>query len=173
MGSSARPLAQGLSRFLLRPAAEGDIAEVVAMERACYSDPWPASSFATLPSNDRVCFLVARDSVTSALLGFVIAWHVENEGELANLAVAPEHRRTGIGAALLEAVTTDALGRGTSELYLEVRESNSAARQLYRAAGFEEVGRRKRYYRRPDEDALILRRTLTDGSGGTGRVGRK
>ena len=173
MGSSARSLAQGLSRFVLRPAAESDIADVVAMERACYSDPWPASSFAALPTNDRVCFMVARDSVTNALLGFVIAWHVETEGELANLAVAPEQRRTGIGRALLDAVTTDALGRGTSEFYLEVRESNSAARQLYGAAGFEEVGRRKRYYKRPEEDALILRRTLTEGSGGTGRVGRK
>ena len=161
MGSNARAFAQGLTGFSLRAAAESDIAEVVAMEQACYSDPWPASSFATLPTNDRVCFVVARDSATAALLGFAIAWHVETEGELANLAVGPEHRRKGIGLALLDAVTTDALGRGTSELYLEVRESNSAARELYGAAGFEEVGRRKRYYRRPEEDALILRRTLT------------
>jgi ribosomal-protein-alanine N-acetyltransferase len=161
MGSHARPLAEGVIQFSLRPASEGDIPEVVAMERACYSDPWPANSFSTLPTNDRVCFVVARNSATAALVGFAIAWHVETEGELANLAVAPEHRRKGIGQALLDAVTTDALGRGTSELYLEVRESNSAARQLYGAAGFEEVGRRKRYYRRPEEDALILRRTLT------------
>lgn len=131
------------------------------MERACYSDPWPASSFATLPSNDRVFFVVARASDSGQLEGFAITWYVMDEGELANLAVAPETRRRGIGQALLDAVTTDALGRGTSELYLEVRESNSAARALYRAAGFEQVGRRKRYYRQPEEDALILRRTLT------------
>lgn len=162
MGSSPRPVAQGVSDVKLRPASELDLAEVVAMERACYSDPWPASSFATLPTNDRVCFVVARGAGEGSLLGFAIAWHVMDEGELANLAVAPEHRRKGIGQALLQAVTTDALGRGTSQLYLEVRESNSAARQLYQAAGFEEVGRRKRYYRHPVEDALILRRTLTE-----------
>jgi ribosomal-protein-alanine N-acetyltransferase len=161
MGSGQRPVVEGLREFVLRPAADRDLAEVVAMERVCYSDPWPASSFASLPSNDRVCFVVAREREAGKLMGFAIAWHVMNEGELANLAVAPEHRRNGIGQALLEAVTTDALGRGTSELYLEVRESNNAARALYGAAGFEEVGRRKGYYRRPDEDALILRRTLT------------
>ncbi len=150
-----------MSGVLLRPATVADIHDVVAMERACYSDPWPASSFATLPANDRVFFVVARASESGELQGFAIAWYVMDEGELANLAVGPETRRRGIGQALLDAVTTDALGRGTSALYLEVRESNSAARQLYQAAGFEQVGRRKRYYRQPEEDALILRRTLT------------
>ena len=144
----------------IRPATAADIADVVQMERACYSDPWPASSFAALPKNERVCFLVARDP-NQRLLGFAIAWHVMDEGELANLAVASEARRRGVGTSLLEAVTSDALGRGTSQLYLEVRESNSAAQQLYKAAGFEQVGRRKQYYRQPVEDALILRRTLT------------
>lgn len=145
----------------LRKASAGDVADVVAMERACYSDPWPGTSFTALPANERVCFLVARETESQALLGFAIAWHVEDEGELANLAVAPEARRRGIGTALLQAVTSDALGRGTSQLYLEVRESNLAARQMYAAAGFEQVGRRTRYYRQPEEDALILRRTLT------------
>ena len=161
MGSRARPVARGLTEAVLRIATAGDVADVAAMERACYSDPWPASSFATLSTNDRVFFVVARAADSDALLGFAIAWYVMDEGELANLAVAPETRRRGIGQALLHAVTSDALGRGTAELYLEVRESNSAARRLYEAAGFEQVGRRKRYYRQPEEDALILRRTLT------------
>ena len=150
-----------MSGVQIRPATAADIHDVVAMERVCYSDPWPASSFAALPTNDRVFFVVARAADSGKLQGFAIAWYVMDEGELANLAVAPDKRRRGIGQALLDAVTTDALGRRTSELYLEVRESNSAARELYRAAGFEQVGRRKRYYRQPEEDALILRRTLT------------
>src|SRR5688500_8049171 len=126
MGSDTRPLAQGLKGVVLRTADARDLADVVAMERECYSDPWPVSSFAALPTDDRVCFLVARDSRTDALLGFTVAWHVMDEGELANLAVTPDSRRRGIGRALLEAVTTDALGRGTSQFYLEVRESNTA-----------------------------------------------
>lgn len=161
MGSHSRTIPEGLMGVAFRTAIAADIPDVAAMERLCYSDPWPASSFTALPANERVCFIVARDVHNQRLLGFAIAWHVLNEGELANLAVAPESRRRGIGTALLEAVTTDALGRGTSELYLEVRESNAAARQMYTSAGFEQVGRRKQYYRQPVEDALILRRTLT------------
>ena len=161
MGSHSRSIANSLTGVAFRTATAGDVSDVAAMERLCYSDPWPASSFTALPANERVCFLVARDNQSNALLGFAIAWHVMDEGELANLAVAPESRRRGIGSALLDAVTTDALGRGTSQLYLEVRESNVAARDMYVAAGFEQVGRRKQYYRQPVEDALILRRTLT------------
>ena len=130
------------------------------MERVCYPDPWAAGSFAALPDNPQVCFLVARDG-GDRLQGYVIAWHVVDEGELANLAVAPGDRRKGVASALLDAVLEDATSRGTTEIYLEVRESNAAARALYSARGFDEVGRRKGYYRLPVEDALILRRTLT------------
>ena len=130
------------------------------MERACYPDPWAASSFSALPDNPQVCFIVARDA-SDRLQGYAIAWHVMDEGELANLAVAPGDRRKGIASALLDAVLEDATDRGTKEIFLEVRESNAAARALYSARGFDEVGRRKGYYRLPVEDALILRRTLT------------
>jgi ribosomal-protein-alanine N-acetyltransferase len=136
----------------------------VALERSCYGDPWPATAFASLPHNSRVFFAVARqtdrDDVPGRVAGYVVAWYVMDEGELANLAVAPDARRQGIGKALLDAMFVDAAGRGTSQVFLEVRESNVAARQLYATRGFEEVGRRQRYYRSPVEDALILRRTL-------------
>jgi [ribosomal protein S18]-alanine N-acetyltransferase len=163
MGSHARPIAPGVTGaggVVLQTATPADLPEVTALERACYSDPWPPSAFTSLPGNDRVFFVLARDASNARLAGFGIAWFVMDEGELANLAVAPDSRGKGIGTALLEAVTSDALGRGTSQLYLEVRESNSAARHMYEAAGFQEVGRRKGYYRQPVEDALILRRTL-------------
>ena len=140
-------------------ATSADLAEVVAMERACYSDPWPASAFAVLPDNPRVYFAVAR-GLAGRVIGYVVGWYVADEGELANLAVAPDDRRQGIGRALLDAMLADAMARGTRELYLEVRESNAAARRLYHSLEFEEVGRRKGYYRSPTEDALILRKTF-------------
>lgn len=159
MGNDTRPGLACLSGFDLEPATAEDLPAVVALERSCYGDPWPASAFAALPENARVFFRITRGS-SGDIIGYVVAWYVMEEGELANLAVAPSHRRQGIGTALLDATLADAAARGVSELYLEVRESNVAARHLYASRKFEEVGRRKRYYRSPQEDALILRRTL-------------
>jgi ribosomal-protein-alanine N-acetyltransferase len=83
-----------------------------------------------------------------------------DEGEIANLAVAPDWRGRGIGALLLVTAITAARSRDATALYLEVRDSNDAARALYAAHGFLEVGRRRRYYRKPVEDALVLRLVL-------------
>ena len=144
----------------MRLATSADLPEIVALERECYSDPWPASAFAALPDNPRVFFAIARDAESGRLAGYAIAWFVLDEGELANLAVTPKARRHGVGSKLLGRVLEDAAARGTRDLYLEVRASNAAAQALYGRREFKEVGRRKSYYRSPTEDALILRRTL-------------
>lgn len=145
--------------MLLRGATAADLPEVVALERACYGDPWPATAFAALPDNPNVFFALAREQ-RGMLAGYVVAWYVMDEGELANLAVAPTLRGRGVGRALLDVMLEDAARRGTEHVFLEVRESNGWARKLYGARGFEEVGRRRGYYRSPVEDALILRCTL-------------
>jgi [ribosomal protein S18]-alanine N-acetyltransferase len=83
--------------------------------------------------------------------GFVVWRHTApDEIEILNLAVDPLHRRAGVAKALLSA-----LPKGS--VFLEVRKSNFAARAFYRQAGFEEVGARPRYYRHPDEDAIVMR----------------
>ena len=84
-----------------------------------------------------------------------------DEGEILNLGVAPRHRRRGVGRALVERTLDGLRSRGVRVVYLEVRESNAAARRLYETMGFAEVGRRGRYSQRPVEDAVILRGTLT------------
>jgi ribosomal-protein-alanine N-acetyltransferase len=148
------------SDVVIRAAVAEDLADVSALERKCYADPWPPSTFATLPENPQVCFSVAREPVAGRLVGFAIAWFVLDEGELANLAVAPGSRRRGLGRMLLDMIVDDARSRGVAQLFLEVRESNGAARALYSSQSFVEIGRRKQYYRKPPEDALILRRDL-------------
>jgi ribosomal-protein-alanine N-acetyltransferase len=160
MGNSTRSRASHVTSLELQVATRADLPEVVALERGCYADPWPASAFSALPDNARVFFRVTRDDESGDITGYVVAWYVLDEGELANLAVAPAYRRQGIGTALLDATLADAAARDVGQLYLEVRESNLAARHLYASRKFEEVGRRKQYYRSPQEDALILRRTL-------------
>ena len=160
MGSGTRPNAAALSKVAIRPAGAADLNAILALERACYSDPWPASSFTQLPDNPRVYFAVADDAIAKSIAGYVVAWFVLDDGEVANLAVAPGLRRQGVGSTLLDAAIRESQNRGVSNLYLEVRESNQSARRLYASRGFEEVSRRKGYYRSPVEDALILRRTL-------------
>jgi ribosomal-protein-alanine N-acetyltransferase len=130
------------------------------MERRCYADPWSPSSFASLPDNPAVWFLVATQPSNGSVIGYAIAWRVLDEAELANLAVDPGSRRSGVGSLLLDAILEKARQESVDRVYLEVRDSNAAARQLYASRGFAAVGRRKKYYKSPEEDALILRRAM-------------
>lgn len=159
MGSHARTSTPALKGLVVRPAVPEDVAEVAALEQVCYSDPWPASAFDALPGDERIFFAVARRA-DGLLIGYLVAWYVLDEAELANLAVAPGERGKGLGRLLLDAMLGDASERGITDVYLEVRRSNAAAMKLYRSRGFEQVGMRKGYYRTPVEDALILRYTL-------------
>ena len=101
-------------------------------------------------------FLVA-DGDDAKIAGYIVALEAADSGEILNLAVAPGGRRHGLGRALVKQVVETLRGRGVQEIYLEVRESNAPARALYAGHGFKEVGRRKQYYRRPLEDAIVLR----------------
>lgn len=103
---------------------------------------------------------VAPETGGGGVTGYVIARAIADEGEILNLAVAPDGRRGGVGRALATEVLRVLGGRGVRDVFLEVRESNAGARALYAAHGFLEVGRRPRYYRRPVEDAIILRAAI-------------
>jgi ribosomal-protein-alanine N-acetyltransferase len=141
--------------FTLRPATAADLDAVLIIERVSFSDPpWSRRSFASLLDDPRVRFTVA---CAPEVAGYVVTWRVADEGEVANLAVAPDRRRQGIGQMLLDAAMVEAVAAGARSLYLEVRESNRAARALYGGRGFRAMGRRPSYYRNPVEDALLLR----------------
>lgn len=159
MGKQTRASTSALNGIILRSATAADIPEVAALEQVCYSDPWPASAFDALPGNERIFFAVALQG-DGLVVGYVVAWYVLDEAELANLAVAPPARGRGVGTVLLDSMLRDAEDRGITSIYLEVRRSNAGALKLYRSRGFEQVGMRKQYYRTPAEDALILRYTL-------------
>lgn len=99
-------------------------------------------------------------TVDGRVAGYVIARRAADEGEILNLAVAPEHRGAGIGRALAERALSALAGRGVARVFLEVRESNTVARRLYARLGFHEIARRTRYYQRPAEDAVVLETAL-------------
>jgi ribosomal-protein-alanine N-acetyltransferase len=101
------------------------------------------------------CFGILRPAA-----GFVLARVAADEAEILTLAVVPEARRAGLGGTLLAEAMAAAALRGAGTMFLEVSESNRPARALYGAAGFAEVGRRRRYYA-DGSDALVLRRGLS------------
>jgi [ribosomal protein S18]-alanine N-acetyltransferase len=148
--------------IVLRAARAADIDAVLAIEHASFADPWNRSAFVELLDDPRVAFLIA--DAGGAVRGYVVAWFVLDEGEIGNLAVASEARRQGVGARLLDGAIAAVRKSDVDTLYLEVRDSNAAARALYASRGFIEVGRRRDYYRKPKEDALVLRLDLAGGA---------
>jgi ribosomal-protein-alanine N-acetyltransferase len=96
----------------------------------------------------------------SSVLGFLVALHLAPEWQLENLVVAPLSRRQGLGERLLHALLAAARKTNSKSVFLEVRESNAAARSLYEKTGFEQTGSRKSHYKNPVEDAVLYRLTL-------------
>ena len=144
----------------IRPMTAPDVLQVAALERACFSDPWPEQVIARELENELSLWLVAAEGET--VLGYVGSQTVLGEADMMNLAVDAEHRRQGIAAALVRALCAALRAEeGAEVLTLEVRESNEAAIRLYDALGFTEIGRRPNYYFHPKEDARILRKDLT------------
>jgi [ribosomal protein S18]-alanine N-acetyltransferase len=132
------------------------VPHVHAIELVVFSDPWSQRDFEDCVTSDAT-FLVAETDDGKSVAGYVVAYDAADEGEILNLAVAPGGRRRGLGRALVEEILSELSERGARNIYLEVRESNAAARALYATHGFREVGRRPGYYRRPAEDAIVLR----------------
>jgi [ribosomal protein S18]-alanine N-acetyltransferase len=145
---------------LLRPAAESDLNQVVQIERVCFADPWTEESFRRLLAGDSAIFQVIGYPPDFRVVGYVIAFAIGEDAELLNIAVEPPFRGRGLAGQMLDALLIELGSRGVRAAFLEVRESNRAARALYGSRGFAEIGRRRNYYRRPVEDALVMRRIL-------------
>jgi ribosomal-protein-alanine N-acetyltransferase len=148
-------------RPAIRRATRDDVPRVVEIERSSFSDPWTAGASRSAADEERLLFLVAEHE--GRVVGYSVSWCVVDQAELANLAVAAEARGLGIGGHLLDAAMAAARQAGCESMHLEVRESNAAARALYASRGCAEVGRRRRYYRAPVEDALVLRAAIVAG----------
>lgn len=138
------------------PMAACHVKAVAALEEACFSDPWSERSVAGELNNPLSLWLAAMEG--DRLLGYVGCQRVPPEADVMNLAVVPEARRQGLGRRLMEALWEKLMALGVESLTLEVRASNAPAIALYEGLGFAQEGRRPRYYEKPREDALILRK---------------
>ncbi len=132
---------------------ESHVAAIAALEKANFNDCWPEAAIRSELTNELSLWLVAVENDTAA--GYVGSQTVLGEADMMNLAVDETFRRRGIARALVEELIRQL---PAYQLTLEVRASNVPAISLYESMGFQEVGRRKNYYRAPKEDALILRK---------------
>jgi [ribosomal protein S18]-alanine N-acetyltransferase len=151
--------------MLIRRPTPADITAMRSLEQQADSAAhWSERDYAALfvPDAPQRLALVAQNDDDQKLCGFAIARCGTDDWELENVVVAMQHRRRGIGRALVREILSAAREAGAGSVVLEVRESNPGARQLYEAFGFVEAGRRAAYYRNPDEDALTLRRSTHD-----------
>ena len=140
--------------MIVRKAVAADIPAVAALERSEFPDGADEGMLARLLDAEGGVILAAEEG--EGLLGYVWARFVLDEGDIGNIAVAPGFRRRGAGAALLKALLEEAERRQAAVVQLEVRKSNLAARRLYEKNGFETVGKRKNYYEKPAEDAILM-----------------
>lgn len=150
--------------MLIRAAVPGDIPQMMeVIEQSDTAAHWSAREYDTLFAVDapkRVAIVAANEAANDEIAGFVVARCGEEEWEIENIVVVVKFQRRGIGEGLIRELMRNARQTSVESVLLEVRESNVPARALYEKAGFMEDGRRRRYYKNPEEDAVLLRLKL-------------
>ena len=145
------------------PMSADHLDEVAALEQICFSDPWSRNLLAEELDNALSAFLVALDG-DGRVAGYAGLQVILDEGTITNIAVRPDCRRQGVAGKLLQVFLDFARGNRLAFLTLEVRASNYDAIALYGSRGFRSAGRRKNYYRQPQEDAIIMTKEFTYGT---------
>jgi ribosomal-protein-alanine N-acetyltransferase len=173
-----------ITRTRLRPMHEGDIPQVMDIEREAFPSSWPQTAYKRELQNKAARYLVITEAdgesaeaplptgvwgalrrivggdhavpTNERLLGFIGVWLTVGEAHIVTIAARADERRRGIGERLLIACTEMALEYDQEVITLEVRASNTAARRLYEKYGFAQAGVRKRYYSDNHEDAVIM-----------------
>jgi len=172
-------------RAHIRPMAEADLDRVTEIETRSFSVPWKRATFRSLLDRSDAELWVVEEDVTageqdvsssrgagdpsdpadegppaSSVIAYLVLWFAADEAELADVAVAEDHRGRGLGRLLVGHAVDRARARGAGSLFLEVRASNERALALYRSRGFHVISVRRGYYSRPREDALVMLRSL-------------
>jgi len=162
----------------IRPAIAADVSAMLALEKssataAHYSEDQyrkviqqglkfaaatgPRSTPEAEEGQDRVALVIEEDRQVK---GFLVGRRLGREWEIENIVIVETARKQGLGTALVDEFLNLARQHGALNVYLEVRESNAAARRLYEKCQFAETGRRRNYYRDPEEDAVLYARQL-------------
>ena len=144
--------------MLIRLMTRKDCAQVADIEKESFSIPWSLEAFTETVEKQNYCYVVAEE--TGEILGYCGFTYVLDEAEIPNVCVKATARHQGIGRRIMAVLLGEAKKRGITVVYLEVRESNHAARKLYESMGFEMDGIRVGFYERPKENAVLMHKMI-------------
>jgi len=132
-----------------------DLDAVAAIEQAVQAHPWKIGQFADSIAAGHVCLI---DETGGVIRGYAVLMPALETADVLTIAVAPGHRRQGLGRSLLSAMIDWGRRHGVQRIFLEVREGNAPAIALYRSSGFRQIARRGGYYRTAEgtEDAFVM-----------------
>ncbi|MHB1483942.1 MAG: ribosomal protein S18-alanine N-acetyltransferase [Saccharofermentanales bacterium] len=143
----------------IRFAAPQDIHEIYVLEKECFTIPWSFESLENdILNNKKATYLVAECS--GKIVGYIGMWQIFEDAEITNLAVAKDYRKQGIGNSLIREICAAAKKKGAAKMMLEVRETNSAAINVYAKNDFKGISIRKKYYEDTGENAIIMLKNL-------------
>lgn len=145
---------RGGRRILIRPMKTEDTEAVAMLEAAAFSQPWSHQDFLEMVEKEDALYIVAVDG--EQIVGCCGVWNIGGDGNISNVLVEESLRHQGIGRLLLQTLFTWGEELGITAYTLEVRVSNAPAVHLYENLGFEREGIRPRFYKKPEEDALIM-----------------
>ena len=131
-----------------------DLSDVMKIEKISFISPWTERFFEEALASPVSLSLVLKNSTRA--IGYIILYSVADEAHILNVAIHPGYRGKGGASSLLEHVIGCCKKKGIYEFFLEVREGNVAAINLYERFGFEKIGKRKQYYAETNEDALVM-----------------
>src|SRR5205807_362609 len=150
------------NNMIIRPAIPDDLPLILEIaQQSATAAQWTSVEYARMLTNSslsaRLVLVIGEEGTSRMVHGFLVAKEIAGEWEIENLAVHESQRRRGLGLRLLREFLEQVRLRQAKAIFLEVRESNAAARALYEQCTFSEAGRRRSYYQNPQEDALILK----------------
>lgn len=143
-----------------RSAGESDINAITAIENDCFTDAWSKEAFKSSLANPFCEVIVAETYEDKMIVAYAVTMHMYEQGELAKVAVARQYHRQGIALRLVRWLLRIAEHEGVERVFLDVRQSNTAARALYEKAGFKSYAVTEDFYKSPVEPAIKMKKEL-------------
>ena len=143
-----------MENLTLKKLTKEDVDGLYEVSSLSLKETWSLGSIEQELSNKFARYIVCKDG--DKVIGFIGAWLIASEGQITNLAVHPDYRKRGIGKKLMKSLISSLKNEDCNAITLEVRESNTVAKNLYKNLGFLSEGIRKNFYEDNKEDANIM-----------------